>query len=55
LRLIIKLNKQFKPTKSNISDIALELINRNTTLNSLSDKESLRSYLVLYMVKLLAR
>ena len=53
LRRITKVDKQFKPTQSSTSEIAEALINRNTALNSLSDRESLRIYLQLYMLKLL--
>ena len=53
LRHIMKLNKQFKPSHETISDMVVNLINRNKALSSLSAKDSLFLYLKLYMIKLL--
>ena len=53
LRRTMKINKQFKPTREALNQIADNLVVRNQALSSLSSRNSLIFYMELYMIKLL--
>ena len=53
LRRTIKVNKNFKPTREALNQIADNLVIRNQALSSLSARDSLIFYIELYLIKLL--
>ena len=54
LRKMIKIYKTKKISRESISEVAVLIVNGTTALHSLSNQESLRLYIELYMVKLLS-
>ena len=55
LRRTLKLQKQFKPTRETINQMADSIILHNQTLSSISSRDSLLFYIELYLVKLLQK
>ena len=49
----LKLQKQFRPSRETINQMATELVRRNHALSSLTEKDSLILYLELQMIKFL--
>jgi hypothetical protein len=53
LRRVLKVQKQFKPTKETIHDMAFNLVTLNKALSSLGARDSLILYVELYILKLM--
>jgi hypothetical protein len=53
MRRSLRIQKQFRPTRETLHQMATELVRRNQALSTLSDKDSLILYMELLMVKFL--
>ncbi|MDR1803207.1 MAG: hypothetical protein LBQ94_06320 [Treponema sp.] len=51
MRRTLKIQKQFRPSRETLNQMATELVRRNQALSTLSDRDSLIVYLELQMVK----
>ena len=53
LRQTLRVQKHYKITMENLSQLAANILNRTPTLHGLGGKDSIRTYIELYMIKLL--